>query len=544
MQIAFLLVCLVIIFIGFRQVLEGRIHTKDTFIPALTVIVEEKPDKIILTYDSTLNNPHVKQIANIKNIILEDATASLNTLRVGAMTLRDAFEFSSSNTQQKNFVILTTIGVDKVGFFVRQLEFSTKTIVDDQVIIGYTDELQRLFIDNVYKSFKETPPKYMLKKVSIPTNRTVSKDVFEIHGIDLLFIFETLSSERYVKLIDRRMKMEVIDYADLIDYQKLKLHLPHAKKRNIDFSLTFTQLQGKFAPVRSVLTFDILLLVPKTGISNNIDKELNAIIQLNNQHSTINYYGQYFALHPLSLVFSKKHDLFALSRDSSQILEQFANQIKTKDASYEVNQNVYGFFDSMVDTLTVTTNIVHTLPLKVGTRMKLMGQLRDEENGLYEVKISNIKQSVLKKVYTDTDSQSQLLNKQFEAGYLCYDHPEITSKGLCDSTFDEMGQTKRKPTYWDKPCKQNTDCPFYQSNKNYLNYRGGCIDGRCEMPVGVKSLAYRLYDTATIPLCYNCKNPKTFDCCQEQKDKKNYPALKGPDYVFELDQFERSHKSL
>ena len=77
----------------------------------------------------------------------------------------------------------------------------------------------------------------------------------------------------------------------------------------------------------------------------------------------------------------------------------------------------------------------------------------------------------------------------------------------------------------------NEDCPFFKKNKNYENERGGCIKGYCELPLGMKLSGFRKYDENLKPICNNCKNNTVF-CCDEQKNKKKYPELKSPDYLF------------
>lgn len=60
---------------------------------------------------------------------------------------------------------------------------------------------------------------------------------------------------------------------------------------------------------------------------------------------------------------------------------------------------------------------------------------------------------------------------------------------------------------WDAPCVKNTDCPFYKANKNYPNEFGGCNnDGRCELPVGLSPIGYRMYDDIKNAETYNCAN--------------------------------------
>jgi hypothetical protein len=90
-------------------------------------------------------------------------------------------------------------------------------------------------------------------------------------------------------------------------------------------------------------------------------------------------------------------------------------------------------------------------------------------------------------------------------------------------TYKIDGTPKNYYSLWDKKCVANEECPYYKSNSNYLNNRGGCIDnGFCEFPVGVKRLGFTKYTDTYLnkPLCYNCEG-------------KEMP--KKPDYVFEND---------
>jgi len=112
--------------------------------------------------------------------------------------------------------------------------------------------------------------------------------------------------------------------------------------------------------------------------------------------------------------------------------------------------------------------------------------------------------------------------------------------GFSESTCKSYSFKNKTYGVWDKPCENNNECPFYKSNKNYKNNRGGCINGKCEMPKNVKNIAYHYYDTSTKPLCYNCNideciGLECYDCCIEQEDRNKYPNLKSPDYIFEND---------
>lgn len=125
------------------------------------------------------------------------------------------------------------------------------------------------------------------------------------------------------------------------------------------------------------------------------------------------------------------------------------------------------------------------------------------------------------------------------------------SKEECERGYDFMGNAKNKGV-WDKPCVNDNECPFYQTNSNYtlkgLN-RGGCNKntGQCEMPKGIKAVGYHYYQKNDInnPLCYNCDttewspNTKIGTCCSEQENREKYPHLSSPDYVYPNDHNDR-----
>ena len=121
--------------------------------------------------------------------------------------------------------------------------------------------------------------------------------------------------------------------------------------------------------------------------------------------------------------------------------------------------------------------------------------------------------------------------------YRCYGDVTTTTKALCDSPYDELGQPKQTRTVWDHPCLANTDCPFYKANTNYENSRGGCDkQGQCELPIGVRRTSFRKYNDTGIfaPFCYGCDAYDT-ECCSQQSQ---------PDYAFENDTAERRSAEL
>ena len=97
---------------------------------------------------------------------------------------------------------------------------------------------------------------------------------------------------------------------------------------------------------------------------------------------------------------------------------------------------------------------------------------------------------------------------------------------------------------WDKYCEKDDECPFFQSNKNYPNDFGGCIEGKCEMPIGLSVIGGTKVSNIGKPYCYNCgkfnnNNDKSYDtyqkagrCCGPQFKSKN---LNSPDFMFAND---------
>jgi hypothetical protein len=122
-----------------------------------------------------------------------------------------------------------------------------------------------------------------------------------------------------------------------------------------------------------------------------------------------------------------------------------------------------------------------------------------------------------------------------DPSYVCVgDEKTVVSKALCNSSFDIYGNPK-VPSFADKPCANNEECPFYKANKRYPNTRGGCDkDGKCEMPLGVKRIGYTKYfDRGQYsPFCYGCTD---LNCCESQKE---------PDFAFQNDREERKANGL
>lgn len=531
---------------------------QESFIPSFSLLIDEKPDKLRIAVPKNLKTPSLLS-SGIKNIVIIESEGKVTSdtnesVVIDAFTARETLfgqDKGKSDLKEikdikdiKSHHLLTTIDTERIAYFIRSLETRSRGFVEDDVRIGYVNELDKLLIKSLMMTKKNnnTMTSYSLKQIS--PRPSITTKTFEDNGIDVLFIYDTLYSEGLTKSIDKGMKLEVWDYAHTLDIHKLKVLFPFIKHKNIDFSLHFPQLKGKLDIVSSVVAFDnLIMLSHKDSTNPNIITELQQLVKYYNKPENINMYERYFPISQVAADYAQQRTQFFLERGTLEILEQF-QQSPTPQESFvfDVKENVNGFFDSQSKRFYVYSDSIIGIPLKKDSSFMLLDQVRDEQNGVYKVVSVTTKQSILEKVrdLDNTRRQKQsALGSKLQPGFLCYNRPDITSKASCDSPYDIEGNVKKQKTYWDKPCEKHTDCPFYQSNKNYPNYRGGCIDGRCEMPIGIKSVSYRLYDKETsIPLCHNCNSSSPL-CCEDQKDKKKYAFLKGPDYAFELDEYER-----
>lgn len=493
--------------------------------PSLTIIADEKPTHLHVIKPSYIEGKAIKVLRDIKDVKISQEADS-DTSKAVNLNIDDAFTISQTTAKKSKVKVLTMLPIQRVLFLVVPIEkLGLQTLLKPSIVIGYTRDEEVTLLNTLEKVTKDSlpfpVPKYTLKKIKDVLK--IDRKVFDDNEIDGIVMFTSMESADIQK-VSADLKMEVLDYGEYVDIEKLKVAIPYAKKQNIDFSLYFKQLQGKRDIVKTVIAFDTLLH-GRDAYNSDPPIEFRQILADLNNPEMLNYYDQYFDLYDVSKTFMKQKNKSIKERGERQVLEQYVDSPSTF-ATFEMNKTIDGFYDSVNATFVVNSNMIDNIPMKKGTIIVLSAQIRDEENGRYTV--TNVKrtQTVLQKA----KSKKVLTDDQFDPRYRCYDNPDIVSKGLCESPFDEQGRRKSKPTYWDRPCEKNEECPFYQANKTYKNYRGGCIDGRCEMPIGIKQVAYRLYDPTSKPMCHNCKDVSNPFCCDEQTT---------PDYAFQLDMFER-----
>jgi hypothetical protein len=147
-------------------------------------------------------------------------------------------------------------------------------------------------------------------------------------------------------------------------------------------------------------------------------------------------------------------------------------------------------------------------------------------------------------VPSNTDIDSILTKRQIELKHYekCYGKVAL-NKNECETEIDIYGKPLSIVGVWDSDCLNDYECPFFKANKNYPNTFGKCIQGKCQMPIGVTQVSSKKYRNLDGAICSNCKLGN--NCCVDQdKDKQQYSKLLSPDYRFEGDMEERNRNSL
>ena len=316
---------------------------------------------------------------------------------------------------------------------------------------------------------------------------------------------------------------------DNVNTDKLHFLLPMATIKNVNYKLVFKKFNDRF-PVKKTLVFDNLLVTKNSGHTYLYEY---IVRYFSKNFEYVNLYAQHYNIHPLTKYILndyeniKKTNIFGnvdkIQNNSLTLMETF----DTKHMNFEPTTPLKGFFDINDNILTIFDTQIHSTPLQVGDIITLTKQKHDIENGIYVVlSIDTMKQETKLQAL----ASKQPIEDVSDPRFICSNDRNIAIKGLCESAYNTAGNKKQKGT-WDKPCNIDTECPFFQKNKNYKNYRGGCNNGYCELPIGVSRISFRRYQGK--PWCHGCPDKSDPVCCESQEK---------PDYAFVLDEYERLPK--
>jgi len=85
----------------------------------------------------------------------------------------------------------------------------------------------------------------------------------------------------------------------------------------------------------------------------------------------------------------------------------------------------------------------------------------------------------------------------------CFEKPQILDRVGCE----------REGSTWDRRCVYDAECPFFTG----VGEGGGCVNGYCELPVGVRRLGYRSGVPGDEPMCLGCPDAAEPRCCGDQQ---------------------------
>lgn len=515
--------------------------------PLLIYNVNENPNHINIDMKENEYSSDIIDISkNIKNIDINNTEIEPNII------LTDSLNYKVNYPDYK---LLTILSKPKYTLFIKPKDTfsnqSLRNVIDKQLTIGYFTETDKKIIE--YLCIAQNQDPYSLKLIKIDIPDIIDETIFL--NINILCVSITLQDNIFIEKIPLTFKIDFIDYDRDSDnfIDKIKFFIPFALLEDIDLTVYFKSFKDEYI-IKTALVLDMILIGPEsTEINNDLGLTLNSLLVYNKNFDKINYYSLYFPVFKHSIAYIQSENKHIIKRDSLPILEQYQDY-------YDAQKQI--LYISYDDTI------------KLYDRVILNNQNRQEENGEYIVTEINLDKNIKLQKMLFYDAQNfkmsddeiyirtnelidnipldaikttdiiyitklkktakldksylgipilKLLNQEenptYDPRYECYDQPQIKSRGLCESTNN----------IWDRRCEVNTDCPFYQANKNYKNYLGGCMDGYCQMPIGVKPLAYKQYEGKAY--CYNCDSTTPF-CCEQQEK---------PDYAFSLDEFERKN---
>jgi len=158
--------------------------------------------------------------------------------------------------------------------------------------------------------------------------------------------------------------------------------------------------------------------------------------------------------------------------------------------------------------------------------------VKEKDNSFYLAKSKDPMYRMLSNTEARDGYIEYITRSREKAKYKCF--PPKLKANLSVSQIKDQTLCEQANALWEKQCEKDSECPYYQSNKNYPNKFGGCNQktGYCQMPTNVKPLTYHKPTNPQEAYCYNCQQGFLGDlsigqCCQEQDP--------NPDYMFDND---------
>ena len=481
----------------------------------------------MIIYKVNVPNQQLNIYDSVGNIQIEQIIQEIPEIRQATKNDETSLLIKDASYISKSDVVLTSIPENKIMIFVSK----------DISITPLTSWIGKLLtrkdkcIINIFDDRHTDYVLLILQCCNIPTSVLANLE-FNKHSVDnsdtnsfddITFINDTPTNiNAYYKL--SKHKFNILSYEDC-NVHKMYAINPLLYFKHFDMSVLLPSFRDRF-PIRRVLCIDIFITVVNERLSRdrNAKSVLYKILQYNNNDEAHknNYYTMFFNYSPVTLQYLQRYNTHVVKRVDLPILEQYSDSDgKNTNTSngyieYKPRHNVNGYLKG--DMFMLYHDNIEGIPV-IGTTFILEKQERKAENGIYRGKPDNKMTKEVEPMVTRAARCVDVNAKDIDE----------KSQQTCEKSKDPFGRPKAFHTYWDTPCYMNEECPFYQANKLYKNYRGGCNNGYCEMPIGIKRVAFTKYDQTSQPICHNCPMRNIY-CCDIQNKK---------DYAFELDNDER-----
>lgn len=361
------------------------------------------------------------------------------------------------------------------------------------------------------------PNEYMQSIIKLDNIEDATKRIFGQSPTNEVFFWSGNPKDPRVIEALSRQTCSIVPF-DESKNELLRFFLPTVVVGNYDFKLLFSKNIDRFSVKKTLFYRNVL------SMQDN-----------NPQTYLLKYVIRYFEKNKDFLAYYEtlNYEILGLSRRILwQSVETFVETSSLLDSSisFEPQKKVRVYIDGSSDELHfVEPKEITDVTLRIGDRVLLKHQERKIENGMWSVIRFDPKENAFIGKRASSDKWTMFENEEEDPRYICYGDSQLVIKGLCESEIDLNGNKKKKGI-WDRPCDYDNECPFFQKNTNYKNYRGNCNSGFCELPLGVKRTGFRTYEGK--PFCHGCEM-NDHKCCEKQKQ---------PDYAFVFDEYERRPK--
>lgn len=324
-------------------------------------------------------------------------------------------------------------------------------------------------------------------------------------------LYAALVHESEVDSLPSRLGMVVEDYGEAVNPHVLGSKIPYARMTTLDLKKLMPKQRNK---ILRLITIEAVCYA-KNGqceLSKDIVSYINYKTTNGVDDASLTHYGM-------------------IGYRVCQI-EGFVQDARVPTITWTTPENIDGILEKSVRNIykrfRLKTTINLGLQLNMGDRVSLFKQNDKKTNDSYIVTETNVLESAIPAKIED-GSVTQMKDDMWKVKLLITDTllpflkkgdrvyvPDIDIGGFIDSidhtgihasliddtfTFkhdykcvdNKLHQTRETCEVngytWDRPCKWDDDCPFYQNGEF-----GGCNgNGYCEMPVNVERTGFRKY---------------------------------------------------